>query len=120
MIGMDEELRQEQQYLLRRTALEAQSMSREDLIEALCGALEARFRERAYFEGIFRSHGMMVRVEEKYPWRQPETEEEFKEVLGFIPTEEEAERYLEEQYRDATMELDMDEIVLTPDPESGF
>lgn len=119
MISMDEELRQEQQYLLRRAALEAQTMSREALIEALCTALEARFRERAYFEGIFRAHGMAVRVEEKYPLQQPETEEEFKELLGYVPTEQEAERYLEERYKDATMELDMDEIVLTPDPESG-
>jgi len=120
MIGMDMELKQEQQYLLRRTALEAQSMSREDLIEALCGALEARFRERAYFEGIFRSHGMSVRIAETYPWQRPETEEDFKELLGYVPTQEEAERYLEERFRDATMDLDMDEIVLTPDPDHGI
>lgn len=120
MTDSDEDLSQEQLYSLRRAAVEAQEMSRSALIEALCASLEARFRERAYFEGVFRSHGMSVRVKETYPWQPPETEEEFKCEMGYVPTAAEARRFVEDRYRDARMELDIDDIVATPDPESGI
>jgi lysozyme family protein len=119
MIAMDDQLSQEQMFMLRRVALEAKSMSREELIAALCASWEVRFQQKQYFTLVTRANGMVMRVEEKYPWPQPETEEEFATAMGFVPTEEEAMQYLKQMHETATMELDMDEIVLTPDDESG-
>lgn len=114
---MDGELSTEQQYMLQRLAMEAKGMSREQLIEALCDSWEARYRQRQCFISSSRSAGFVFQMEERRPWQQPETEEEFKEILGYVPTEEEANAYLKDAWETATMELDMDEIVLMSDEE---
>jgi FMN phosphatase YigB (HAD superfamily) len=105
----------EQQYLLRRVAVEAQDLSRDELIEALCDCWEARFLQKQIFEYSSREAGFVFQVKERLPLQQPETEEEFTAIFGYLPTEEEAMAYLEDLQQIATMELDMDEIVLTPD-----
>lgn len=116
---MDNELSEEQQYMLRKVRLEAESMTREELIEALCDSWEARYQQRQIFASMGRQFGLTFTVREEYPWQRPETEEEFKEHLGFVPTENEAEAYLKQLWENARMDIDMDEIVLTPDEESG-
>jgi methylase of polypeptide subunit release factors len=116
---MDDELSEEQQYMLRKVRLEAESMSRQELVEALCDSWEARYRQRQIFTSMGQQFGLSFTVREEYPWQRPETEEEFEEVLGFVPTENEAEAYLKELWENARMDIDMDEIVLTPDEESG-
>lgn len=114
------DLTQEQKYLLRRVEIEARAMSKDQLVEALCTSWEARFKLKQTFLANSREAGFLFFLEERHPWQQPETREEFTEVLGYEPTESEAEDYLREMWEAATMELDMDEIVLTPDDDSGL
>lgn len=114
------ELTQEQKYLLRRVEIEARAMSKDQLVEALCTSWEARFKLKQTFLANSREAGFLFFLEERHPWQRPETREEFMEVLGYEPTESEAEDYLREMWEAATMELDMDEIVLTPDDDSGL
>jgi hypothetical protein len=116
---MNNELTEEQQYMLRKVRLEAASMNKEELIEALCDSWEARYQQRRIFTAMGRQFGLSFAIREEYPWQPPETEDEFKEVLGFVPTENEAKAYLKELWENARMDIDMDEIVLTPDEESG-
>lgn len=116
---MDIELTDEQQYMLCKVRLEAQSLRREELIEALCNSWEARYRQRQLFESVSRDMGVEFSLTEEYPWQRPETEEDFEELLGYVPSDEEASRYLQGLWENARMEIDMDEIVLTPDEESG-
>lgn len=116
---MDAELTDEQQYMLRKVRLEAQAMSREELIEALCSSWEVRYQQRQAFISMGRSVGLRFSLTEQYPWQPPETLEEFEAVLGYVPTAEQAEAHVKEMWENARMELDMDEIVLTPDEESG-
>lgn len=117
---MDGELTDEQQYMLRKVRLDAQSMSREELIEALCSSWEVRYQQRQAFISIGRSVGLNFSLTEQYPWQPPNTEEEFREVLGYVPTDQQAEAFVNELWENARMEIDMDEIVLTPDEESGL
>jgi hypothetical protein len=114
------ELTQEQKYLLRRVEIEARAMSKDELVEALCTSWEARFKLKQTFIANSRNAGFIFFLEERHPWQQPETKEEFTEILGYEPTEDEAEEYLREMWEVATMELDMDDIVLTPDDDSGL
>lgn len=116
---MDVELTDEQQYMLCKVRVEAQSMSRDELIEALCTSWEARYQQRQLFISMGRGIGLNFALTEEYPWQPPETAEEFEEVLGYVPTERQAEAYVNELWENARMEIDMDEIVLTPDDESG-
>lgn len=105
----------EQQYLLARIYLEAQTMSRAELADALCDSWLTRFQLKAIFESYCREHQLGFRIEEARPVIEFETEEDFMAVFGCIPTEEEARAYFRSLEEVATMELDMDEIVLTPD-----
>ena len=36
-----------------------------------------------------RDAGFIFMLQERRPWRQPETEEDYKKVLGYVPTEDE-------------------------------
>ncbi len=116
----DMELTSEQKYLLRRVEIEAKAMSKDELVEALCTSWEARFKLKQTFIANSREAGFMFFLEERHPWQQPETREEFEDLMGYAPTEDEANDYLREMWEIATMELDMDEIVLTPDDDSGL
>jgi hypothetical protein len=113
---MDQDLlTTEQRYLLRKLELDAQAMSRPELISALCAAWEARFAQKQHFIYGTREAGMMLRLEERQPSQLPESEEDLCGLFGHAPTDEEVHAYLKEQWETATMELDMDEIVQTPD-----
>ena len=109
---MEEGLTLEQAFLLHRMAAEAREMSREELIDALLESWEMRFRLKQNFLLTTREAGYMFKMEERRPLRQPESEEELIELMGRVPTEEEMRDYMREIWEDATMELDMDEIVL--------
>lgn len=116
---MDIRLTDEQQYMLCKVRLEAQSLNRDQLIEALCDSWEARYRLQHVFQHMGESLGMGMQIREEFPWLRPETEEEFKDVLGYVPTDQEAKDYLNGLWENARMEIDMDEIVLTPDDKSA-
>lgn len=105
----------EQKFLLHRIAAEAREMSRDGLINALLESWEMRFRIKQNFLSTTREAGYVFKMEERQPPRLPETKEELIEVMGHAPTEEEAESYMREVWENATMELDMDEIVLSSD-----
>jgi hypothetical protein len=109
---MDENLTHEQSYLLRRIELEANDLSREELITALLDCWEARFRQKQIFLSTTRSAGYIFRMDEGATLLAPETEEDFTTIFGYVPSDEEAEDYMRGIWENATMELDMDAIVL--------
>tara|TARA_R100000458_G_C8084556_1_gene117855 strand:+ start:22 stop:360 length:339 start_codon:yes stop_codon:yes gene_type:complete len=111
---MNEKLTLEQSYLLRRIALEARDLSREELINALLACWEGRFRQKQAFMESSRSAGYVFRLNEGGLLQAP-NESDLEEVFGYVPTEEEAEDYMRTLWESATMELDMDEIVLESD-----
>jgi len=113
---MDEDtLTLEQQFLLQRLQREALAMDREQLVGALFDAWAARFRLKQAFISMSQQAGFVFRVEERHPWRQPESDEEFYQLFGYLPSMKEREAYLRHQHETATMELDMEAIVLTAD-----
>ena len=105
----------EQEYLLRRIALEAQELSQEELINALCDSWAARFQQKFTFMRMSRSAGYSFTMQEKSPYGVPRTQEEFAEMMGFTPTIKQAEKFAQELYQDASMELDMEEIIDSAD-----
>lgn len=54
-------------------------------------------------------------MQEKAPCGVPKTQEEFAEMMGFTPTIKQAEEFAQELYQDASMELDMEEIIDSTD-----
>jgi hypothetical protein len=116
----DIDLTDEQKYLLKRVEIEARTLSKDELVNALCNAWAERFKLKQIFLANSREAGFIFCLEERHPWQLPETEEEFTEIFGFVPTEDEANEYLQSLYETATMELDMDEIVLTPDDDTDL
>jgi hypothetical protein len=109
---MEGNLTTEQEYLLKRVAIEAVELSRDGLIEALLACWEARLRQKQFFLEQSRSAGFIFKMEEGATLYAPETDEDFEEVFGYCPTPEEAEEYMCSLWENATMELDMDAIVL--------
>jgi len=109
---VDEVLTTEQQYLLRRIELEIKELSRDELIAALLECWEARFRLKQTFLLTAREAGYVFKMEDGGTLFAPETEEDLAEIFGYAPTEEEAEDYMRGLWENATMELDMDAIVL--------
>lgn len=113
---MDEDLlTTEQRYLLRQVELQAQAMDRDELIAALCDAWEARFRQKQSFIFTLQGAGLATRIEERQPCLLPDSDEELRRWFGHLPDEDELNAFFQEQWETATMELDMDEIVQTPD-----
>lgn len=113
---MDEDqLSLEQRFLLQRIRLDASTMEHEPLVTALCDAWEARFRLKQIFASMSREAGFSFVVEERLPWRRPESDADYERVFGYIPSAQEREAFLKYQEETVTMELDMEAIVLTPD-----
>lgn len=110
-----QQLTEEQQFILRRVHLEAQELSREELIEALLESWEVRFQLKASFMMFSREAGLSFRLDEARSPAAPESLEDFEEIFGYEPTEEETIDYMRSLYENATMEIDMDEIVLGTD-----
>lgn len=115
-----ESLSIEQQCMLRRVEVQAREMSRDELVTALCEAWESKYRLQQMFASIGQSLGLRFAVQERMPWQPPETLNDFEPILGYVPTDDEAMEFMQQMAESATMELDMDEIVLTPDDDSGM
>lgn len=109
---MEEELTIEQEYLLRAIAQEAQSLSREELFNALLSCWEARFRQKQIFLATCRHAGFAFKLDEGATMFTPENLTDLVKIFGYIPSAEEANDYMKSMVETATMELDMDEIVL--------
>ena len=109
---MQENITQEQAFYLRRVELEAQEMSKEELIGALLDCWEARFQQKQIFQASSRAAGLMFRLDEEEPCYVLESEEDLQKIFGHEPTEEEIDNYLRRVWEHATMELDMEEIIL--------
>ena len=108
-------LTEEQQFILRRVEIEARDLDKEGLIEALLACWEVRFKLKQSFMEFSREAGLSFRLEETSNLHAPETIEELEEIFGYEPTEEETIEYMKALYENATMELDMDEIILGGD-----
>tara|TARA_B100000902_G_C27309667_1_gene917605 strand:+ start:342 stop:680 length:339 start_codon:yes stop_codon:yes gene_type:complete len=108
-------LSEEQQFILRRVELEANELSREELVEALLASWEVRFKLKQHFMEFSRDAGLAFRLEEARSPSAPESLEDLEEIFGYEPTEQETMDYMKSLYENATMELDMDEIVLGGD-----
>ena len=111
------ELTQEQKFILKRVELEAKDLNREELVEALRGCWEVRFQLKQSFMEFSRGAGIVFRVDEQRDPFSPDSMEDLESIFGYEPTEEEAVNYIKDVYESATMELDMDEIVLGVDNE---
>lgn len=110
-----EELTQEQEFLLRRVGTEAAQMSKVELVEALVGAWYSKYMLKAAYEQVLQDNGLTFNIQERNPCCDPTDVESMAALFGYLPTPEEAEDYFCQAIEDATMELDMDEIVLTPE-----
>ena len=110
-----EDLTQEQEFLLARVTVEAMEMSKTELIEALVEAWYTKFQVRAAYESILQAEGLCFNISERVPCVDPTNSESLAALFGYEPTAEETEDYFCQVVEDATMELDMDEIVLTPE-----
>lgn len=111
----DCELSMEQCLILRRLEIDARQMSRAELVAALCHSWEARFQMKNVVHEFCRCNGIGFRLEETSSLSLPESAEDLVRVFGYVPSEQEAEDYVRGLVEAATMELDMDEIVLMPD-----
>ena len=108
---------QEQKFILRRVELEAKDLSKAELIEALLGCWEVRFQLKQSFVEFSRDAGLVFKLDEQRSPFSPDSLEDLESIFGYEPTEEEAVNYIKDVYESATMELDMDEIVLGVDNE---
>ena len=59
--------------------------------------------------------GISYRLDETRSPAAPESMEDLEEIFGYEPTEDETIEYMKSLYENATMEIDMDEIVLGTD-----
>jgi len=108
---MEEDLTLEQEYLLRSVAQDAMEMDKEELILALLSCWEARFRQKQVFLSTCRSAGYVFKLDEG-DTSIPESLEDLIAIFGYMPTMEETRDYYKTVHETATMEVDMNEIVL--------
>lgn len=108
-------LTEEQQFILRRIEIEAQDLEKEELIDALLDCWEVRFRLKQTFMEFTREAGLSFRLEEAQSPSAPECLEDLEEIFGYEPSEQETMEFMKSVYENATMELDMDEIILGGD-----
>lgn len=108
-----EELTQEQEFLLARLAHEARDLSHTELVQALLEAWVEKFSLKALFEEILQEHGIFCLLQERAPCCDPSDAEGMAALFGYIPSDEELADYFNAAIENATMELDMDDIVLS-------
>lgn len=111
--GSVEELTQEQEFLLARLAHEARELTHTELVHALLEAWTEKFSLKALFEEILQEHGIFCQLQEKAPCCDPSDVEGMAALFGYIPSDEELADYFDAAIENATMELDMDDIVLS-------
>lgn len=109
-----DELTQEQEFILARVGVEAAEMNRHELIEALISCWAHKLTMKQVYENVLAEHEIGFRMQEVMPVDLT-SEEALTGVFGYSPSDEEAEDYVNDAMESATMELDMDAIVLTPE-----
>ena len=109
-----DELTEEQQFLLRRVGVEATELSRIELIEALVSCWAQRLAMKQVYENVLAENEIGFRMQEVIGVDLT-SDEALTGIFGYRPSDQEAEEYMEDAIEAATMELDMDAIVLTPE-----
>ena len=109
---MESKLSEDQEFFLVRLCQVAQQMDRRDLIRALLSSWEERFLLKRMYQIAARQTGRFIEAERIYRLAPPETEEDFKAVLGYVPTDQEAEEYLRQLEEGVTIGVDMEEVVM--------
>ena len=109
-----DELTEEQQFLLARVGVEAAELSRTELVEALISCWAQKLAMKQVYESVLNEHNIGFRMQELMPI-DVTSEEVITGVFGYSPSDQEAADYVVDAMESATMELDMDEIVLTPE-----
>ena len=109
---MESKLTEDQEFFLVRLCQIAQQMDRRELIRALLSSWEERFHLKRMYQIAARQTGRFIEAEQIYRLAPPETEDEFAEILGYIPTEQEAEEYLRQLEEGVTIGVDIEDIVL--------
>ena len=112
---MDMELTPEQEVLLCRIAIQTRDLPREKMHMALLAAFEEKLRQKQMFLAIMRANGLSTRMDENFELLEPDCMEEFEEIFGYQPSAQECEDYVNAMYETATMELDLEDIVLSDD-----
>ena len=109
-----DDLTEEQQFILARLSVECAELSRTELIEALVSCWAQKMAMKQVYETVLVENEIGFRMQELMPV-DVTSQEALTGIFGYSPTDEEAEDYVEGAMEAATMELDMDAIVLTPE-----
>ena len=110
----DAEFDTETEFLLARVMVEAQSLSKAELVEALVGAVAQKYSVIEMYTNLLADHGIGFRMQETMPFDLTD-EGALASLFGYTPTDAEVEEFANDVMEVATMELDMDAIVLAPD-----
>ena len=119
-VGMDhlehEEclLEPEQEFALAKLIADCQSLSKDELIDALVGAVSQRYALMQLYDNVLAENGIGFRLEAARVFDFTD-ERALKELFGYTPTDAEVEELANDAYETATMELDMDAIVMAPE-----
>ena len=100
------ELSQEQEFVLAAIGVEAAGMARQELIDALVSCWTQKFELHNIYQAVLAEHEISFRMQELKP-----LEINSDQMLNSIETEE----LIEDVMESATMDLDMDAIVLSED-----
>ena len=107
-------LTSEQEFLLARLCFEAAPLSREELIEHLVSAYAQKMSMVTYFTEILAEHGIAFRMQD-HPIFDPTDMDSLVRLFGYEPSDAEVEELAYSSIEAATMEVDMDAIVLAPE-----
>lgn len=100
--------------MLARIGVECAELSRAELIEALISCWAQKLAMKQVYESVMAEHEIGFRMQELMPVDLT-SDEALTGIFGYQPSDEEAEDYVVDAMEAATMELDMDAIVLTPE-----
>lgn len=109
------ELNQEQELVLIHLKHWAQNADHAALTAALLECWESRLRQKNAFVLMAQDAGICMEIRSGQMPELPEDLDDLGQLFGFKPTEEEADRLIEQLVDAATMEVDIDEVV-----EDGF
>lgn len=107
-----EELSADQRFFLVQLCQIASRMDHRELVRALMSAWEERFLMQRRYQVAAREAGVFFEVGPFYKLAPPETPEEFRDALGYMPTDAEAKEYLRQLEEGVTMGVDMEEVVM--------
>lgn len=105
------ELSLEQEAYLHLLQQQAQAMSHQQLVMALIDSEEARLRQVSVLIGAIHEFGGVVQLTAVDAPCAPD-EGEMEEIFGYAPTEDEAWDYLRNLDEMATMDVDLEAVVI--------